>query len=130
MASIDPEQLYGTWRLVASRAVDAKGNPVNDPWGPEPMGALVLDRKQRMMAVLVDGRTSIPGDGPRTYSSYCGNFVIEGDLLTTTIDAASDTSRIGSKQPRELAIRDGRLVLRPPRRADGEQREIFWEKVG
>lgn len=127
--AFDVEELYGTWRLVASKAVDAAGNPKRDPWGPEPMGILALDRNGRMMAALIDGRQSPPRDRPRSYSSYSGTFVIEGNLLTTTIDAASDARRIGSKQPRELEFRDGHLVLRPPPRADGERREIFWERA-
>jgi hypothetical protein len=91
------------------------------------MGRLVLDRSGRMMAVLCDGRVTIPAGEKRSYSSYCGNYEIEGNLLTTTIDAASDLSRIGSKQSRLIEFRGGRLVLKPPRRPDGEQREIVWE---
>lgn len=126
--SIDLEDVYGTWRLVESRAVDAEGKPIRDPWGPEPMGMLRLERKGRMLAVLCDGRTTLANGSKRGYSSYGGNFVVEGNLMTTTIDAASDPSRIGSKQPRELILRDGFLVLRPPPRANGEQREIFWKR--
>lgn len=124
--TIDPDQLYGTWRLVRSRATDADGRPIRDPWGPEPMGRLILERNGRMMAVLCDGRASLPPGKKRAYSSYCGNFVIEGDLLTTIIDAASDSDRVGSTQPRLLEFRGDELVLKPPMRKDGEQREIFW----
>jgi Lipocalin-like domain len=124
---IDIEALYGTWRMVESRAFDSAGTRLADPWGPEPMGRLVLTRSGRMMAVLCDGRTDVPAGEARAYSSYCGNFVVDGNLLVTTIDAASDVSRIGSKQPRQIAMRDGRLVLMPPRTPTGEQREIIWE---
>jgi hypothetical protein len=124
---IDIEALYGTWRMVGSCAVDAQGNRLPDPWGPEPMGRLVLTRSGRMMAVLCDGRTCVPAGETRAYSSYCGNFVVVGNTLVTTIDAASDASRIGSKQPRQLALRDGALALMPPRTQNGEQTEILWE---
>lgn len=124
---IDREAIYGTWRLVRSSAIDAQGHPIRDPWGPKPMGRLVLDRTGRMLAVLCDGRETVPEGRTRAYSSYCGQYEIEGDLLTTVIDAASDASRIGSKQPRIVELRDDELVLKPPKRADGEQREIFWK---
>jgi Lipocalin-like domain len=128
MASdIDPERLYGTWRLIGSRAVDGDGQPIRDPWGPVPMGRLVLDRSGRMMAVLCDGRTHLPDGESRLYSSYCGNFEVTGGVLTTVVDAASDPSRIGSVQERQVALAGGQLVLTPPRRADGELREIVWE---
>lgn len=130
MPDIDPELLYGTWTLRGARETDPDGTPRPDPWGPNPVGCLVLDRSGRMAAVLSDGRPEMPKGMARAYSSYCGPFVLEGDLLTTTIDAASDPSRIGSKQPRRLAWRDGMLVLMPPRRADGGQREILWDRRG
>jgi Lipocalin-like domain len=127
---IEPESLYGTWRLVGSSAVDSNGQSIGDPWGPAPMGTLVLDRMGRMMAQLVDGRLELPEGVERAYSSYSGRYIVEGDLLTTTIYAASDPSRIGSKQPRVLSLRDELLVLAPPPRADGERREIVWQRIG
>ena len=130
MNEIDPETLYGTWKLIGSREVDADGRLRADPWGPNPVGCLVLERSGRMAAVLSDGRSDLPAGATRAYSSYCGQFVVEGDVLTTTIDAASDPSRLGSLQPRRLAMRDGRLVLMPPPRRGGETREILWERLG
>ncbi|WP_417721135.1 lipocalin-like domain-containing protein [Salipiger sp.] len=129
MDEIDPEHLYGTWRLVDSGGVDAEGKPLTDLWGPEGMGVLVIERNHRIIVLLVDGRTSIPDGEKRAFSTYCGNFVLDGNTLTTTIDAASDPSRIGTIQPRELSLSNGRLRLRPPQRADGVQRNNYWEKV-
>lgn len=91
------------------------------------MGRLVLSRTGRMMAVLCDGRVALPEGQQRRYSSYCGNFTVEGDVLTTVVDAASDASRIGSRQRRVLRFQGDRLILLPPRGAGGEQREIVWE---
>lgn len=127
MAIIDPELLYGTWRLVASESTDPNGKPLPPPWGPFPMGRLVLSRSGRMMAVLCDGRIDIPDGELRKYSSYCGAFVVEGDLLTTKIDAASDETRIGSLQPRRLSLHGDGLMLAPPSGPDGTQRRIYWK---
>ena len=124
---INAEELYGCWRLVEATAVNAKGEPEISPWGPLPMGRLVLDRSGRMMAVLCDGRSSLPAGTKRAYSSYCGNFSVENDVLTTIVDAASDPSRIGSHQRRRLEFRSGRLVLLPPVSGGGQQRELYWE---
>jgi hypothetical protein len=124
---IDPEKLYGTWRLVASQATNAAGGPLPDPWGPAPMGRLVLDRRGRMMSVLCDGRARMPEGESRAYSSYCGNFRLEGDMLITTVDAASDPSRIGREQRRHVDFDGERLVLSPPAGPDGEQRKITWD---
>jgi Lipocalin-like domain len=124
------EQLYGTWRLVTSTAVDANGKKLPPPYGPKPMGRLVLNADGRMMAVLCDGRPGLPKGTKRAYGSYCGNYRVEDNTLITTVDAAAVTDRIGGEQIRKLALRSGQLVLIPPRRPDGEQREIFWEREG
>jgi len=122
-------QVVGSWRLVSATAVDARGTPIALPYGPIPMGQLVLTETNRMMAVLCDGRTSIPAGAERAYSSYCGMYSIEGDRLVTVVDAASDLTRIGSKQVRKIEMRGQCLVLTPPPRADGEQRELIWERI-
>jgi Lipocalin-like domain len=128
--AISPEGLVGTWMLVEATAVDGEGRPIRPPYGPQPMGRLVLTAAGRMMAVLCDGRTTVPDGETRAYSSYCGNYRIENGCLITTIDAAALPERIGSEEVRKLDMRGTRLVLIPPRRKNGEQREIFWERCG
>jgi hypothetical protein len=128
--TITAEQLYGTWRLVASHAVDGEGRSIRAPYGPSPMGRLVLNQEGRMMAVLCDGRPVMPEGEKRAYGSYVGNYVVQDNTLITTVDAAAVGDRIGGQQIRKLDLRDGKLVLIPPRRADGEQRELFWEREG
>jgi hypothetical protein len=124
------DQVYGTWRLVEANAVSSDGVETRKPYGPMPMGRLVLTEAGRMMAVICDGRSALPGGEARAYSSYCGNFVVENGKLITTIDAAALADRIGDREVRGLELRSGRLVLIPPRRKDGEQREIIWERDG
>jgi hypothetical protein len=83
-----------------------------------------------MMAVLCDGSTTLPEGEKRAYASYCGNFRVEDDRLITTVDAAALAERIGSQQVRRVEIRGKQLVLIPPQRTDGTQRELFWELDG
>jgi Lipocalin-like domain len=127
---IETKQLIGTWHLVSAVAVAADGRSLPPPYGPEPMGRLVLSEKGRMMAVICDGRTSVPEGQKRAYASYCGNFRVEDGTLITTVDAAAISDRVGSQQRRKLDFRDGQLVLIPPRRPNGEQRELFWKLNG
>ena len=124
------ETLAGTWMLVEATAIDAGGKPIRPPYGPLPMGRLVLTPTGRMMAVLCDGRSLTPSGETRAYASYCGNYRIENGALITTIDAAALPERIGRDEVRKLSWRDDRLVLSPPRRSDGEQRELIWARCG
>ncbi|WP_298396419.1 lipocalin-like domain-containing protein [Sphingobium sp.] len=126
--SIAAEQLMGTWKLVEASALDADGGLLSPPYGPEPMGRLVLTGAGRMMAVLCDGRTEMPAGQKRAYASYCGNFRIEDDRLITTVDAALIADRIGGEQIRRFILDGERLTLMPPRRADGAQRFLVWER--
>ncbi len=126
----DTAQLLGSWRLVRAVAEDEAGGKLPPPYGPQPMGRLVLNADGRMMAVLCDGRPQLPPGEERAYASYCGNFRIEDGRLITRVDAAALRERIGGDEVREVELKGNRLVLRPPRRADGAQRILSWEREG
>jgi hypothetical protein len=130
MASVNlsAEQLHGSWRLVSATTVDPAGRP--PPYGPIPMGNLVLNAAGRMMGVICDGRTEMPPGEPRGYTSYCGNFEVSGDELTTNVDAASNPDRVGGQQVRKLVFRGDLLVLTPPRRPDGDLCEFVYAREG
>jgi len=125
--------IVGTWRLVAAAAKDANGNPLPAPYGGKGMGRVCFTADGRMMAVVCDGRPSLPDGTKRDYSSYCGNYTFDGSRLVTRVDAASDPTRIGGEQVREVSIEhDNRIVLRPPPRPSArgdEYRELTWERI-
>lgn len=122
----------GTWRLVRTASRDANGKELPAPYGGQPMGRVVLAVDGRMMAVLCDGRRNVPAGEARDYNSYCGNYTFDGKQLITRVDAASDASRIGSDQVRDVRFEGDLMVLRPPARTyQGvvEQRELHWERI-
>jgi hypothetical protein len=124
--------IVGTWRLVAATAKDANGRELPPPYGGQAMGRVVFTATGRMMAVVCDGRPALPPGTARDYSSYCGNYTFDGTRLVTRVDAASDPSRIGSDQVREVGFDGELMILRPPPRPspDGAQhREIAWERI-
>ncbi len=125
--------IVGTWALLAAVARDAAGNVLPAPYGPQAMGRVVFNAEGRMMAVLCDGRTSLPPGTTRDYSSYCGNYTFDGERLVTRVDAASDPARIGTDQVRDVRFDGERMILRPPPRQSSsgpEQREVTWERIG
>jgi hypothetical protein len=122
----------GTWRLVGATATDANGNKKDVPYGPRGMGLVTLTADGRMMAVLVDGRKSLPDGAKRDYSSYCGNYTFDGSTLTTIVDAASDPARMGSAQVRKVRFDGDKMILMPPpTEVNGMKvtRELTWERV-
>jgi hypothetical protein len=96
------------------------------------MGLVSLTADGRMMAVLVDGRPTLPDGARRDYSSYCGNYTFDGSTLITIVDAASDPARMASQQVRKVRLDGDRMILVPPDREDGGMklhRELTWERV-
>lgn len=127
-------EIVGTWRLIRATAVAGDGTALPAPYGGDKaMGRIAFNGDGRMIAVLCDGRTTLPEGARRDYSSYCGNYTFDGRQLITRVDAASDPSRIGTEQVRDVRFEGNLMVLRPPLRAYGtrppEQRELWWEKI-
>ncbi len=87
----------------------------------------------RMLAALCNGDTEIAPGSSRSYSSYGGFYTFDGETLETTVDVASDPTRIGSRQVRGVEmIGERQMMLRPPSRLYGdkqERRELIWEHV-
>jgi hypothetical protein len=124
--------VVGVWKLVGGATTDPSGRKVAVPYGPRGMGLVSLTADGRMMAVLVDGRPTLPDGTRRDYSSYCGNYTFDGSTLITTVDAASDPGRMGSQQVRKVRLDGDRMILVPPDREEGGvllHRELVWERV-
>jgi len=121
--------IVGTWRLVKAEAHDANGQPLPAPYGGQGMGRVMFTVEGRMMAVVCDGRPTLPEGSKRDYSSYCGNYTFDGTQLVTKVDAASDPSRIGSDQVRGVSFDGENMVLRPPPRPSGEHRVLTWKRI-
>jgi hypothetical protein len=128
----ESRNLVGVWRLVATRALDPDGRQVGVPFGPRGMGLVTLTDDGRMMAVLVDGRATVPEGTPRQYSSYCGNYSFDGSTLTTIVDANCDPARFTAPQVRKVRFEGERMVLMPPPAdVNGVKvtRELTWERI-
>lgn len=127
-----PPNVVGVWRLVAATAVDDSGKKLGVPYGPRGMGIVTLTSDGRMMAVLCDGRASLPAGSKREYASYCGNYTFDGSTLTTTVDANSDPSRFTAPQVRKVRFEGERMILVPPVvEVNGARvtRELAWERI-
>jgi hypothetical protein len=131
MSTITAKDLEGIWRLVSSRAWDEHGAELVDPYGARPMGQISFENG-RMLAALCRGDADPGKTAQRPYSSYGGTYAVSDGRLEVAVDIASDPSRIGGKQVRELTVDGDRMALRPPLRAYGasrEQRELAWVRV-
>ena len=132
-AATDPKRrIVGIWKLVDATSRDPDGKLMPKPYGPKGMGLVTLNAEGRMMAVLCDGRTTLPDGTTRDYASYCGNYTFDGTTLVTKVDAASAARiAIGSDQVRKARFEGKRMVLTPPPvMLNGvmQHRDIYWER--
>lgn len=126
-------KIVGTWKMVDATARDPGGKPMPKPYGPKGMGLVTFNADGRMMAVLCDGRPSLPDGTARDYSSYCGNYTFDGKTLVTRVDASSAARlAVGGDQVRQVRFEGKRLVLVPPPLVVNGvtlHREVFWERI-
>jgi hypothetical protein len=125
------DTIEGTWRFVRAMARDDAGNQRPPPYEGQGMGRIVIG-SSRMAVMMIDWRHDVPADQKREYSGYTGSYTYDGKQLVTTVDAAPDPGRIGTKQARGVRFENGLMILIPPPRVVNgvtEHREIAWEKV-
>lgn len=123
--------MIGIWRLVEVRARDPEGNRIASEFGPAPIGTVQFG-VERMMAALGDSRPPAAGE-TRFWVAYTGVWDLQGDVLSTRVDAAHPANRIGTDQVRQVRWEGERVVLQPPPRVvQGVMNhlELEWEKLG
>jgi hypothetical protein len=118
--------------LVDSRAWDEDDQPLDAPYGAHPMGQIMFSGG-RMLAALCKGDADA-GPGGRGFSSYGGPYTFDGTTLETSVDVASDPTRIGGHQVRSVVMAGKQMILRPPMRhysgpGTRQRREVVWERV-
>ena len=125
--------IVGTWRLVEATATNAEGIALAPPYGPSPMGILVITANGRIMATACDGGAELPaGQVKRAFSSYCGSYSFDGETLVIRVDAAVPAELMAEEQRRYVSFEGDRLVLRPsPQPAAGRvgHRRLVWERL-
>ncbi|HET7085596.1 MAG TPA: lipocalin-like domain-containing protein [Rhizomicrobium sp.] len=125
-------RLIGTWKLIQASAHDNTGKALPVPYGPIGEGLITLTAHGRMLAVLCDGRNTIPPGEEREYVSYCGNYTFDGMTLVTHVDSASSPRvQIGSEQTRHVHFEGNILVLTQSTVMNGvaQHRAAYWKKI-
>ena len=125
--------IVGVWKLVDATSHDVDGKPLPKPYGPKGMGLVTLNEDGRMMAVLCDGRPTLPDGTARDYASYCGNYTFDGKTLVTRVDASGNPRiALGGDQVRKVRFEGKRMVLTaPPTLVNGVtmHRDVYWERI-
>src|SRR3954453_2210397 len=110
------EGVAGAWRLKTAHFEMADTGEVDDMFGPDPRGWLLISESGRM-AVLITTSDRQDGDGPetlfRTMLSYTAVVTVaEPGTLVFTVDAAWQPSWVGTRQVRHYEVNGDVLKIR------------------
>lgn len=106
--------LTGLWRLVAFQSENVDNGDVEDFWGPEPSGSLLLTPGGRTMAILtrlahaeLDSAVAFGG-----LLAYSGTYHIDGDRWITHVETTSFPAWLGAQQERFFSVAGDHLHVR------------------
>lgn len=144
-SAFSEEHLLGTWKLISASSRDVDSGEVSHAFGgPHPVGFISYTGDHRMMAVIaydnrikparVDQTTVEQRDQLfKTMAAYAGTYAVSGNSVQHHIDVSWNETWTRSSVTRDIAFKDGKLVLtsRPLLDLDGRTVVLtaIWDKV-
>ena len=136
----------GTWKLIAMERLGSEGKllpPAAPPafGSPNPIGFVVYDAAGYMgLTIMQSGRPKFAGaqataDEAKAaflgYISYCGTFSVDdaSGVVTHHIQTSLNPNDTSTDERSSFQFAGTRLVLKPPRGADGVQTQLTWERM-
>ncbi|HXZ68547.1 MAG TPA: lipocalin-like domain-containing protein [Alphaproteobacteria bacterium] len=108
--------LVGSWKLVLDVEIDDASGAEVPLMGKHPNGWLIFKPSGRMMALVTkegrdDGNEKSAEDALSSMVSYTGRYHIEGNTLTTKVDAAWLEAWVGTEQKRSFELKGDQLRI-------------------
>lgn len=108
--------LVGVWKLISFAFESIESAERRNVYGEKPAGYLVITPERFTAVITGDGRKPPQTDDERlsnfrSMTAYTGLYRIEGNQLTTTIDAAWNESWKGTDQVRFFRLQGDRLFI-------------------
>ena len=130
------DELIGLWRLVSVRSEDLDNGEVEDLYGSDPLGYLLLAPGGRMMALLMsNGRIGTdPAALFGTMMAYSGMYRVDGDSWITDVDVAWVPGWMGTQQERFFSVAGNDLHVRsapldlPSRPGERVRGVLHWRR--
>jgi len=136
----------GTWKLMAIERVGPNGQllpPAAPPafGSANPIGFVIYDAAGYMgLTIMQSGRQKYASAQPTAdeakaaflgYVSYCGTFSVDdaAGVVTHHIQTSLNPNNTGTDERTSFQFSGNRLVLKPPRGADGIQAQLTWERM-
>ena len=141
------DTITGRWQLVAAEDLRADGTVARLPWGPRPVGTIVVEGGYCYLQIMSSDVPSFAaGSTPvgeqmkatllSSYIAYSGPCVIDEakGSVTLKVEAAWRSDYVGTEQVRYFRFENGRLIFGPAQgsiQAGGERltRRLTLERV-
>lgn len=108
------DDVVGLWRLVSARLEDLSNGDVEDAYGSDPQGHLLVAPGGRMISFLT--RKEPAGYDPvalfNSMMAYSGTYRVDGDRWIVDVDMAWFPGWVGTQQVRIFSVAGDDLHLR------------------
>ena len=119
------DELTGRWKLLAAEDLRADGSVARLPWGPRPVGAIVVEGGACYIQIMSSDVPSFRSGATvredmkatllSSYIAYSGPCVVDEAKGTVTlkVEAAWRPDYVGTEQVRYFRFENGRLIFGP-----------------
>jgi Lipocalin-like domain len=141
------DTIEGRWRLVAAEDLRADGSVARLPWGPHPVGSIVVEGGSCYLQIMSSDTPSFAAGATTvvaqmraallsTYIAYSGPCTIDeaAGSVTLKVEAAWRPEYVGTEQTRFFHFDNGKLIFGPApgsigRGGNGLSRRLTLERV-
>lgn len=139
------QKLVGTWRLISASSKDSSGQPLEPPYGVNPVGLLMYTQDGRVTALISYGGRKPLSVGAKppallaehaeafnTFLGYGGQYRLDGDKVIHSIEISSVQNYVNKELVRTVKFQDDQIVLvTPPSIVNGKIQsiELVWQRV-
>lgn len=119
------ESLEGRWRLLAAEDLRADGEVGRLPWGPHPIGSIVMEGGWCYLQIMSSDTPDFDNSQPMaeqmkakllsSYIAYSGPCTIDNTegSVTLKVEAAWRPDYVGTRQKRFFRFENGKLLFGP-----------------
>jgi hypothetical protein len=125
-ANASADTIQGRWRIVAAEDLRGDGSVARLPWGPHPIGSIVVEGGSCYVQIMSSDTPSFSAGATAvveqmraallsTYIAYSGPCTIDeaAGSLTLEVDAAWRADYVGTQQKRFFHFDSGKLIFGP-----------------
>lgn len=135
------DRLVGTWKLVSVSSTTSKGERIESPYGPGPVGLLTYTSESRVTSLISYGGRKLLSIGAKadeqaeafnTFLAYTGRYSLGGDKVTHHIEISLIQNYVGKDLVRTIKFHEDQITLTtPPTLVNGKMQtiELTWQRV-